>query len=134
MSSIVLATVSSDSHMWNLVYLDLYLGELGYEVTNLGACTPADEVLDAVLRTDADALVISSVNGHGSHEGARLVQHVRAGGWSGTAVIGGKLTTSGILTDSERDALLASGFDAVLEGNDLESLLKLMQPLAAPVA
>jgi methylaspartate mutase sigma subunit len=40
----VVTSVSSDAHMWNLVFLQLLLEENGGEVVNIGACVP-DEVI-----------------------------------------------------------------------------------------
>ncbi|MFD0586215.1 hypothetical protein [Dactylosporangium darangshiense] len=42
---VIVTTVSSDAHTWNLVYLQLLLEELGCRVTNLGACTPDETIL-----------------------------------------------------------------------------------------
>lgn len=38
--NVVLSTIPSDSHTWNLLFLQLLLEEHGCEVTNLGACVP----------------------------------------------------------------------------------------------
>ena len=42
----VLSSTSSDSHMWNLIFIQLVLEEHGYRVTNLGACVPVDVLAD----------------------------------------------------------------------------------------
>src|SRR4051794_3816749 len=76
----VIATVPSDSHMWNMVYIELLLKEHGWDVINLGACTPPDLVVDTCLAERPDMLVISSVNGHG-HIGGR--KNIGAGPWKG---------------------------------------------------
>ncbi|MGW2991231.1 cobalamin B12-binding domain-containing protein [Streptomyces sp. NPDC001193] len=70
----VVSGVSSDAHTWNLVFLQLMLEERGHEVVNLGACPPDDEVVAACLRECPDALVVSTVNGHGHMDGERLVR------------------------------------------------------------
>ncbi|BAU88404.1 methylaspartate mutase [Streptomyces laurentii] len=46
---VLVSSVSSDSHTWNLVFLQLLLEDLGHEVTNIGACVP-DELLIAECR------------------------------------------------------------------------------------
>src|ERR1700716_4146947 len=75
--TILLSTVSSDSHTWNLVSLTLLLEEHGYRVTCLGACVPDELLISTALRQRPDAIVISSVNGHGALDGARLVRALR---------------------------------------------------------
>ncbi|KOU19681.1 hypothetical protein ADK52_28025 [Streptomyces sp. WM6372] len=110
----VVSGVSSDAHTWNLVFLQLMLEERGHEVVNLGACPPDDEVVEACLRERPDALVVSTVNGHGHMDGARLVRTLRAHPDLAElrAVIGGKLGVDGA-ADSHVDALVAAGYDAV---------------------
>src|SRR6476659_4979020 len=59
----VVSSVSSDAHMWNLVFLQLLLAEQGAQVTNLGACVPDDLIIEECRRSRPDALVISTVSG-----------------------------------------------------------------------
>ncbi|WP_331273131.1 cobalamin B12-binding domain-containing protein [Motilibacter deserti] len=110
----LLSSVSSDAHTWNLVFLQLLLEENGYDVVNLGACVP-DELLLAEARAHApDVIVISSVNGHGRADGRRLIGALRADPMlrGVPAVIGGKLGVAG--ADDAADAeLLDAGFAAV---------------------
>src|SRR4051812_36876285 len=77
---IVVTTVSSDSHTWNLVFLQLLLEEMGHDVHNLGACVPDDIVVGECRRLQPDMLVVSTVNGHGSIDGARMVRRIREAG------------------------------------------------------
>ncbi|MFJ9151174.1 cobalamin B12-binding domain-containing protein [Streptomyces sp. NPDC102270] len=121
-----MTSVSSDSHMWNLVFLQLLLEENGGQVVNLGACTPDELVMSECLRIRPDALVISTVNGHGHIDGLRLIRKIR--GHSGLAsmkvVIGGKLGVHGSGHAGSRAELVANGFDAVFEADaDLDRFL-----------
>jgi methylaspartate mutase sigma subunit len=109
-------SVSSDSHTWNLVYLQLVLEELGHQVVNLGACVPDDLVVAECRRDRYDLVVVSTVNGHGYLDGARLIRRIRACPELAMTpvVIGGKLGISGPGGRSSEE-LLAAGFDAVYE-------------------
>jgi methylaspartate mutase sigma subunit len=112
--------------MWNLVFLQLLLEENGGQVVNLGACTPDELVMSECLRIRPDALVISTVNGHGHIDGLRLIRKIR--GLSGLAsmkvVIGGKLGVHGSRHAGSRAELVANGFDAVFEADaDLDRFL-----------
>jgi methylaspartate mutase sigma subunit len=115
--SVVVTSVSSDSHTWNLVFLQLALEELGHEVLNLGACVPDDLVVAECLRVRPDLVVVSSVNGHGFHDGTRLIGRIRTCPELTTlpVVIGGKLGIAGPGGRRSRDQLQAAGFDAVFE-------------------
>lgn len=114
----LIATVESDSHMWNLVYLQLWLAEQGFEVHNGGCCTPEPEVLQALDSFEPDLVVISSVNGHGHAQGLRLIDGIRRHNPDVPCVIGGKLTTSEADTLLARDALLQAGYAGVFIGGD----------------
>jgi methylaspartate mutase sigma subunit len=132
---VVLSTVSSDSHTWNLVFLHLLLEELGCEVTNLGACVP-DDVLIGMVRAQApDAVVISSVNGHGHIDGSRMITSLRADKDPAVAgvpvVIGGKLDIQGAADTDLAGRLIAAGFDAVfMDGANLNEFSRTVTRLA----
>jgi methylaspartate mutase sigma subunit len=115
--SVLLTSVSSDAHTWNLVYLQLLLEELGYRVRNLGACVPDGLVVAECLRTWPDLVVVSTVNGHGGRDGTRLIRRIRAcRGLRGTpVVVGGKVGIAGPGDERLRTELRAAGFDEVYE-------------------
>ncbi|HEV7628470.1 MAG TPA: cobalamin B12-binding domain-containing protein [Streptomyces sp.] len=122
-----MSTVSSDSHTWNLVFLELLLEELGYEVVNLGACVPDEVLIDEIRANRPDVVVISSVNGHGHIDGARLIGSLRASHDRAASevpvLIGGKLGIHGTADTGLTDGLMAAGFDAVFtEGADATEL------------
>jgi len=116
----VIATVPSDSHMWNLVFLELLLRQNGCEVTNLGACTPIELVVETCLAERPDLLVVSSVNGHGHIGGGRIIRAIRAHPELDDmpAVIGGKLGTLGVCNSTFATPLMEAGYWAVfIEAN-----------------
>lgn len=134
----LIASTPSDSHSWNLVYLQLLIEECGHEVINLGACVPT-ELLLARCREGADCLLISSVNGHGFQDGLRLAAAInREPSLAGMRlIIGGKLNTRASDERAMERALLNAGFDHVFQGEhaaaDFKSYLGSME-LAAPLA
>lgn len=115
----LVTSVSSDSHTWNLVYLQLLLEELGDRVHTIGACVPDDLLLDECRRHRPDLVVVSSVNGHGFLDGRRLIARLRREpDLAGLpVVIGGRLGTEGAGEGTYGPALLAAGFTAVFEGD-----------------
>jgi methylaspartate mutase sigma subunit len=128
----VVSSTVSDSHTWNLIFLQLMLEEHGYAVANLGACVP-DRLL--VTRCEAEApglIVISTVNGHGYYDGIGAVRALRAvPELRGTPiVIGGKLGI-GPSQSGGAAGLLAAGFDAVF-GDDTAALGPFRAFIAAP--
>ena len=114
---VVVTSVSSDAHTWNLVYLQLLLEELGHRVTNLGACMPEPLLVSRCAEIMPDLIVVSSVNGHGWRDSVLAVQALRANEQLARtpAVIGGKLGIDGPQGSQLREALVAAGFDEVFE-------------------
>jgi methylaspartate mutase sigma subunit len=114
---VVVTSVSSDAHTWNLVYLQLVLEELGCRVANLGGCTPDATIVDECVARRPGLVVISSLNGHGGQDGMRLIDSIRSCPSLVTTpvVIGGKLDVAGGGDGRNAARLLAAGFDAVFE-------------------
>ncbi|MEU9232407.1 cobalamin B12-binding domain-containing protein [Streptomyces subrutilus] len=114
---VVVTTMASDSHTWNLVFLQLLLEELGHRVTNLGACVPDELLVAECRRIEPDLIVMSSVNGHGFHDGLRVIAALRACPELGRTptVIGGKLGIAGSGTPARQQELMTAGFDGVFE-------------------
>lgn len=113
----VVSSVSSDAHMWNLVFLQLLLEERGGEVRNLGACVPDELIIEECRNERPDVLVISTVNGHGHLDGIRLIRKIRQDAELADlrVVIGGKLGVRGAENVAFVEELVTGGFDAVFE-------------------
>ncbi|MFI5660545.1 cobalamin B12-binding domain-containing protein [Streptomyces sp. NPDC051684] len=116
----VLSSVSSDSHTWNLVYLQLLLEEAEFEVTNLGACVPPEMLAERALDVRPDLILLSSVNGHGGLQAAAYAQLIKAQpALAGTPlVIGGKLGVAGAADRGLVPELIEAGFDGVFVGDE----------------
>ncbi|MFE9749514.1 cobalamin B12-binding domain-containing protein [Saccharothrix saharensis] len=114
---IVVTSLASDAHTWNLVFLQLVLEELEHRVVNLGACVPDDLLVAECARHEPDLVVVSSVNGHGFHEARRVIAKLRAEpGLAATpVVVGGKLGIDGPGGHDRAATLTAAGYDAVFE-------------------
>lgn len=112
---VVLATISSDAHLWNLVVLQLLLEEHGFPVENLGPCTPVELLVSRCEDIAPKLLALSTVNGHGVIELPALLRRLRRIPQLHAAriVIGGQLTTTGEPAASVVQELLDSGADRV---------------------
>jgi methylmalonyl-CoA mutase cobalamin-binding subunit len=116
----IVATTPDDSHIWNLVGVQLKLEERGFEVRNLGACTPPELIAETVRDLRPDLLVISSINGHGAISMTALMtvleqyQVKRAT----TIVAGGLLTTDPALSAKAEAQLTETGCAGVFVGED----------------
>ncbi|MGF0176750.1 cobalamin B12-binding domain-containing protein [Streptomyces sp. Marseille-Q5077] len=112
--------MASDSHTWNLMYLELLLQEWGHDVTNLGPCVPHELLLRRCQELSPDLIVISSVNGLGFSEGREVGRLIRdCDQLTGTrVVIGGKLGTGVENQAAESERLRGAGFDLVVNDSD----------------
>jgi methylmalonyl-CoA mutase cobalamin-binding subunit len=107
---IVLSGLPSDSHAWNLVALQVILEGMGHRVVNLGARVRVERVLEVCRLEAPDCLVLSTVNGRGGADGARLIARLRADVDLAalTTVIGGRF---GGRSPDARAEMLGLGFD-----------------------
>jgi methylaspartate mutase sigma subunit len=115
---ILLTTIPSDSHGWNLVFVQMYMQELGLEVENLGTCVPFDEVVSRCREGGPDLIVVSTVNGHGYLEGCELSRQLAELPDRGRIrlVIGGKLGVDAGQDETYAKSLRRAGYDAVFHG------------------
>jgi methylmalonyl-CoA mutase cobalamin-binding subunit len=119
--------------MWNLVFLQLLLEERGHEVINLGSCVPVTDLVAECLRHRPDALVLSSVNGHGHIDGSHAIRAIRATPdlREMRVIIGGLLGTVGDRNRQFVERLLADGFDGVFSsGSALADFCELLEETA----
>jgi methylaspartate mutase sigma subunit len=132
--TVVLSGTASDSHTWNLVYLQLFLEERGYRVVNLGPCVPDALLVERCRAEPVELVVLSSVNGHGYRDGLSAITRLRAQpDLAGLpVVIGGKLGVHG-----RRDALLArrlrdTGAAAVFDDGDIAAFERFLAHRSEP--
>ncbi|MFD1147722.1 cobalamin B12-binding domain-containing protein [Saccharothrix hoggarensis] len=132
-----MSSVSSDSHTWNLVFLQLLLEESGHEVVNVGACVPDDLLISECVAHRPDAVVISTVNGHGHVDGKRLIGRLRdVPELRGLpVVIGGKFGVAGAADRGYAAELAAAGFDAVFQdSSDVRGFLGFIESALPPAS
>lgn len=69
---VVLGVIGADCHAVGNQIIARILGESGVEVINLGVMVSQDEFIDAAIETDANAILVSSIYGHGEIDCAGL--------------------------------------------------------------
>ncbi|WP_235926138.1 cobalamin B12-binding domain-containing protein [Actinokineospora pegani] len=121
MVDVLVAGTVSDSHTWNLIFLQLFCEERGLRVANLGPCVPDALLVAETVALRPGVVVLSSVNGHGYTDGLVTVQVLKAAVPDARVVIGGKLGIDGRGRGEWTSALVDAGFDAVFQGGDLEA-------------
>lgn len=120
MKKAIIATIPSDCHSWNLLYMECFLKEQGFSVVNLGVCTPIDLLVETCNKENPNLVVISTINGHGCIEGIELIQRLQPMKEQRQmpVVIGGNLCTTPQDIARHATALQLAGFDRVYFGDD----------------
>lgn len=65
MKTLVTGVIGADTHIVGNRILSMALEEAGFKVVTLGALTPALDFVRAAVETKADAILVSSLYGHG---------------------------------------------------------------------
>ncbi len=120
MKKIVTGVVGNDIHVVANRLIDISLQSRGYEVFNLGVNTYLEEFIDAVVETNADVLLISSLNGEAEGWCRDLSFMKQKYDLSNvTFVIGGNLSVGEADTETIVPKYKEYGFDLVFHQVDL---------------
>lgn len=115
--TIITGVIGADCHIVGHRILSFALQQAGFRVVALGALTPADDFIKAAIETDADAILVSSLYGHGLLDCQGFRDKCREAGLGDILLyIGGNLTVgqkdAAAWAEVER-AFVAMGFDRV---------------------
>lgn len=62
---VVIGVIGSDCHAVGNKIIDYALTESGFDVVNIGVLSPQEDFINAAVETNADAIIVSSLYGHG---------------------------------------------------------------------
>lgn len=134
--TVILGVAASDSHaVANHLIAHSLRGE-GFDVVNLGTCTPIEEFATACEEhPGTEAVIIGSLNGH-VHEDLRgLAEAKSSGRIACPVVVGGNLSVGSHKDVSDHERLYALGVDHILsDPADLPALLDALHILRTPAA
>jgi len=110
---VVLGVIGADVHIVGARVMEMALEESGFNVVNLGIQVSQDEFIDAAIETDAEAILVSSVYGHGEIDCRGIRDNCKERGIGDILLfVGGNLVV-GKKDWSETEAIfLGYGFDA----------------------
>ncbi|WP_035292450.1 methylaspartate mutase subunit S [Clostridium sp. KNHs214] len=63
--TVVIGVIGSDCHAVGNKIIDYALTESGFNVVNIGVLSPQEDFINAAVETNADAILVSSLYGHG---------------------------------------------------------------------
>lgn len=130
---VILCVANSDPHVVANQLIAMYLRDRGFDVINLGACTPIDEIMAACQRhPEALAVLIGSLNGHAVEDLRGLAVQKRNFQVRMPVFVGGNLSVGSVKTDRANAMLLADGVDRIVTDVDqLPGILHALIPTDA---
>lgn len=117
---VVLGVIGADCHAVGNKILNHAITAAGYEVINLGVLVPQEEFVNAAIETDAKAILVASLYGHGEIDCRGLRDRCREAGIEDILLyLGGNLVVGKTDFKEVEQKFLAMGYDRVYEPGTL---------------
>ena len=111
---LVIGVIGADVHAVGNKILYHAFTEAGFDVVNLGVMVSQEEFIDAAIETNADAILVSSLYGHGEIDCMGLRQKCDEAGLKEMPLfVGGNLVVGKQNFEDVKERFLAMGFDFV---------------------
>lgn len=115
-TKVVLGVIGADCHAVGNKILNHALAAGGYEVINLGVLVPQEEFVSAAIETDAKAILVASLYGHGEIDCRGLRDRCCEAGIEDILLyVGGNLVVGKTDFKEVEEKFLAMGYDRVYE-------------------
>lgn len=112
--NIVLGVIGSDCHSVGNKILEAFFTEKGFKVTNLGVMVSQEEFIAAAIETNAKAILVSSLYGHGEIDCVGLRDKCIEKGLDDIILyVGGNLVVGKTPFDVVESKFLKMGYDRV---------------------
>lgn len=111
---LMIGVIGQDVHAVGNKILYYAFSQAGFDVTNLGVMVSQEEYIGAAIETGADAIVVSSLYGHGELDCRGLRQKCDEAGLGGILLyVGGNIVVGKQPFEEVEQRFLAMGFDRV---------------------
>jgi methylaspartate mutase sigma subunit len=112
--TLVLGVIGADVHAIGNKILDYVFTKEGFNVINLGVMVSQDEFIEAAIETNARAIAVSSLYGHGEMDCRGLREKCTEAGLSDILLyVGGNLVIGKVPAEEVIQRFLDMGFDRV---------------------
>lgn len=113
-NTIVLGVIGADCHAVGNRILEHVFTEAGFEVINIGMLNSQEDFINAAIETDAQAILVSSLNGHGEIDCRGLRQKCEEMGLKNIVLyVGGNLVVGKHEWAEVEQRFLEMGYDRV---------------------
>lgn len=131
--NIVLGVIGADCHSVGNKILEATFSEAGFHVINLGVMVSQEEFIDAAVESDAKAILVSSLYGHGEIDCEGLRQKCEERGLEDIVLyVGGNLVVGKTPSEEVERKFKAMGFDRVFPPS--ADLSRAVEDLKADIA
>ena len=121
---VVLGVIGADCHAVGNKILNHAIAAAGYEVINLGVLVPQEEFVNAAIETDAKAILVASLYGHGEIDCRGLRDRCREAGIEDIKLyVGGNLVVGKTDFDEVEKKFLGMGYNRVYEQGPLPDVV-----------
>ncbi|MGH4120629.1 methylaspartate mutase subunit S [Clostridium sp.] len=123
--TLILGVIGSDCHAVGNKILDYALTEAGFNVINIGVLSPQEDFINAAVETNADAIIVSSLYGHGEIDCRGMRDKCDEAGLKGILLlVGGNIVVGKQNWEEVYNKFSAMGFDRVYPpGTTLETTI-----------
>lgn len=121
--TVVLGVIGSDVHAVGNRILDFAFTQAGFKVINIGVLATQEEFIHSAIETNADAILVSSLYGHGEMDCRGLREKCQEKGIGDIIMyVGGNLVCGKQDFESVKERFLAMGFNRVYPPGTLPDL------------
>lgn len=126
---LVIGVIGADVHAVGIQILAHAFEAAGFEVTNLGVMVSQEEYIDAAVETAADAIMVSSLYGHGELDCRGLREKCKEAGLNDILLyVGGNIVVGKQPFDEVEVRFKKMGFDRVFgPGTPPEETIKALK-------
>jgi len=126
--TIVIGVIGFDCHSVGNKILDAFFSERGFRVVNLGVMTSQDDFISAAIESGADAILVSSLYGHGEIDCSGMRGRCVERGLGDILLwVGGNLVVGKTAFEEVEEKFRLMGFDRVFPSDtDLEAVANLL--------
>lgn len=126
MKTLVLGVIGSDCHAVGNKILEHALTEAGYNVVNIGVLSPQEDFINAAIETNADAILVSSLYGHGEIDCRGMREKCNEAGLNGIKLyVGGNIVVGKQNWEDVYNRFKIMGFDRVYPpGTSVETAIR----------
>ena len=127
--TLVLGVIGSDCHAVGNKILDYSLSDAGFNVVNIGVLSPQEDFINAAIETNADAILVSSLYGHGEIDCRGMRENCEESGLKDILLyVGGNIVVGKQEWEPVKEKFEAMGFDRVYPpGTSVDTAIKDLQ-------